>query len=84
MCVGIPGQIIEIVDPVHRIANVDVSGRQRKVNLALLTPEEGDVGDWVLIHAGLAVQRLDEAEAHDTLDFLAALAQLNSEEEELP
>lgn len=80
MCVGIPGQIVEIVDPVHRIASVDISGQQRKVNLALLPPEEGIVGEWVLVHAGLAVNRMDAADAHSTLEFLRELDRFFEEE----
>ena len=80
MCVGIPGQIIEITDPVNRMARVEVSGQQRTINLALLAPEEGAVGDWVLVHAGLAVQHLTETEARETLDLLAELSQIYEDE----
>lgn len=80
MCVGIPGQIVEITDPVNRIARVEVSGQQRTINLGLLAPEEGVVGEWVLVHAGLAVQHLVEAEARETLDLLAELSQIYREE----
>jgi hydrogenase expression/formation protein HypC len=82
MCVGIPGQIVEITDPVNRMARVEVSGQQRTINLGLLAPEEGEVGEWVLVHAGLAVQHLTETEARETLDLLAELTQIY--EEELP
>lgn len=80
MCVGIPGQIREIVDPVHRIASVEVAGRWRRVNLGLLPPGEGAVGEWVLVYAGLAISRMDAAEAHSTLELLRELAQFSQEE----
>lgn len=79
MCIGIPGQVVEIIDPVHRIASVDVSGRLRKVNLALLSPEEGAVGDWVLVHAGLARNQMDAAEAQSILELLREMDQLYQE-----
>jgi hydrogenase expression/formation protein HypC len=82
MCTGIPGKIVEIIDPIHRIAKVEVSGQPRKVNLALLAPEEGKIGEWVLVHAGLAMQRLEETEAREVLDFLAELDNLFEEEVE--
>jgi len=80
MCVGIPGQIVEIIDPTHRIAGVDISGQRRKVNLGLLAPDEGEIGEWVLVHAGLAVRWMAEAEAQETLQFLAELDQFFEEE----
>jgi hydrogenase expression/formation protein HypC len=82
MCTGIPGKIVEIIDPIHRIAKVEVSGQPRKVNLALLAPEEGKIGEWVLVHAGLAMHRLEETEAREVLDFLAELDNLFEEEVE--
>ena len=77
MCLGIPGQIVEIVDPDHHIAKAEVSGVRRNVNVGLLT--EGDdavgVGDWVLIHVGFAMAKIDEQEARETLDFLRQLGE---------
>jgi hydrogenase expression/formation protein HypC len=75
MCLGIPGQIVEIVDPIHHIAKADVSGVRRNVNVGLLadTPDEVGVGDWVLIHVGFAMSKIDEDEARSTYSFLEAL-----------
>jgi hydrogenase expression/formation protein HypC len=75
MCLGIPGQIVEIVDSVNHIAKADVSGVRRNVNVALLaeTPDAVDVGDWVLIHVGFAMSKVDEAEAVATTSFLKQL-----------
>ena len=81
MCVGIPGQIVEIVDSVHHLARVEVSGQLRRVNLGLLAPEECAVGEWVLIHAGLAVSHLESEEAESTLEFLRTLDQFYKDEE---
>ena len=81
MCVSIPGQITAIIDPAQRIAQVDISGCPRLVNLGLLTLDEGAVGDWVLVHAGLAVSRMDADEAESILTLLRQCAQLNQEEQ---
>ena len=68
MCLAIPGQIVEIVDQGNRLAKVDVAGVQRTINVGLLD-EEGtgvDSGDWVLIHVGFAMSRVNEEEALET------------------
>lgn len=73
MCLGIPGQVVEFVDEVHHIAKVDVSGVRRNVHVGLVAPEGLEIGDWVLIHVGFAISRIDEAEARATHDLLRAL-----------
>ena len=74
MCLGIPGQLVEWVDPEHHIAKADVAGVRRNVNVALLTGEDAvDVGDWVLIHVGFAMSKVDEEEARSTREFLESL-----------
>jgi hydrogenase expression/formation protein HypC len=77
MCLGIPGQIVEIVDAEHHIAKADVSGARRNVNVGLLaeTPDEVSVGDWVLIHVGFAMSKIDEDEASATRSFLEQLGE---------
>ncbi|HSD23080.1 MAG TPA: HypC/HybG/HupF family hydrogenase formation chaperone [Solirubrobacterales bacterium] len=77
MCLGIPGQIVEIVDEENRIAKADVSGVRRNVNIGLLTEGEDAVGigDWVLIHVGFAMSKIDEEEARQTREFLAMLGE---------
>jgi hydrogenase expression/formation protein HypC len=75
MCLAIPGQVREIVDEEHRLARVDVAGVLRNVNIGLL---DGDgrgaqPGDWVLIHVGFAMSKVDELEAHATLKLLQQL-----------
>ena len=75
MCLGIPGQIVAIVDAEHHIAKADVSGVRRNINVGLLadTPDAVAVGDWVLIHVGFAMSKIDEAEANATHAFLEQL-----------
>ncbi len=77
MCLGIPGQIIELVDYHHHIAKAEVSGVRRNVNIGLLTegPDAVGVGDWVLIHVGFAMSKIDEEEAQATREFLISLGE---------
>ncbi len=72
MCLAIPGQVMEIVDESNRLARVSVAGVLRTVNIGLLDGPDGGVvpGDWVLIHVGFAMSRVDEAEAAATLELL--------------
>jgi hydrogenase expression/formation protein HypC len=80
MCLGIPGQIVEIVDDANNIAKVDVSGVRRNVSVALVRPEGIEPGDWVLIHVGFAMSKIDEAEARDTMKALEELGQAYADE----
>jgi hydrogenase expression/formation protein HypC len=80
MCVSIPGQITNIIDSDLRIALVDISGQLRTINLGLLPADEGAVGDWVLVHAGLALSQVDASDAHTILAMLQACDQLDQEE----
>jgi hydrogenase expression/formation protein HypC len=75
MCLGIPGQIVEFVDREHHIAKAEVSGVRRNVNVGLLAagPDAVDVGDWILIHVGFAMSKIDEDEARATREFLERL-----------
>ncbi len=76
MCLGIPGQIVEFVDPEHHIAKAEVSGVRRNVNVGLLTGADAvEVGDWVLIHVGFAMSKIDEEEAQATRNFLETLGE---------
>jgi len=82
MCLGIPGQIVEWVDEKTNIAKAEVSGVRRAVNVGLLAegPDAVDVGDWVLIHVGFAMSKIDEEEAKATLEFLIQLGDPFEEE----
>ena len=81
MCLGIPGQVLEFVDPTHHLAKVEVSGVRRTVNVGLVLPDGLEPGDWVLIHVGFALSKIDEAEARRTTRFLETLG--NAYESEL-
>jgi hydrogenase expression/formation protein HypC len=80
MCLGIPGQVVEIVDDVNSIAKVDVSGVKRNVNVALVRPEGIGAGDWVLIHVGFAMSKIDEIEARETMKALQQMGQAYADE----
>jgi len=77
MCLAIPGLLIEFVDEPNRLAKVDVAGVRRTVNVGLLDAEDGgaQAGDWVLIHVGFALSKIDEEEAHATLALLRGMGQ---------
>lgn len=83
MCLGIPGKIIEITDPSTMMAKVDVCGVQRTVSLACIVtndhPLEQCINDWVLVHVGFAMSRIDEAEAAKTLEILSELGEVEEE-----
>ena len=86
MCLGIPGQIVELVDAHHHIAKAEVSGVRRNINIGLLAegPDAVGVGDWVLIHVGFAMSRIDEGEALATHRLLVEMgAEYEQELEEL-
>jgi len=82
MCLGIPGQILEISDLEQQLAIVDIGGIRRPVNIACIVdedhPVEGCVGDWVLVHVGFAMNRIDPDEAQLTLDLLAEMAEVHA------
>lgn len=83
MCLGIPGQIVEISDPLRKLAVVDVGGVKRTVNVTCIVSEEHPIesclGDWVLVHVGFAMVRIDEAEAARTLTLLTEMGEVQAE-----
>jgi hydrogenase expression/formation protein HypC len=83
MCLGIPGQIVKVDDAARLLATADVSGVRRQVNLACVVDDghavESCIGDWVLIHAGFAMSRIDEAEARATMQILVELGEAQAE-----
>jgi hydrogenase expression/formation protein HypC len=84
MCLAIPGQIIEIVDESNRLAKVDVAGVRRTINIGLVDDDGAGPGDWVLIHVGFAISKVDEDEARATLELLERMgAEYEQELEEL-
>jgi hydrogenase expression/formation protein HypC len=78
MCLAIPGQIVEITDRENQLAIADIGGVRRQVNVACIVderhPVEACLGDWVLVHVGFALNRLDPQEAAETLRILEELA----------
>jgi hydrogenase expression/formation protein HypC len=86
MCLAIPGQITQVVDDANRLAQVDVAGVKRTVNIGLLDSggESAGPGDWVLIHVGFAMSKIDESEAIATRMLLEQMgAEYEQELEEL-
>ncbi|MBO0725610.1 MAG: HypC/HybG/HupF family hydrogenase formation chaperone [Blastocatellia bacterium] len=77
MCLAIPGRVIEIVDEAGGVAKVEVGGVRRNVNIALL--DAVGVGDYVLIHVGFALSKVDEREALETLRLLEELGSYQDE-----
>lgn len=86
MCLAIPGQIVDVTDEANRLAQVDVAGVRRNVNIGLLDADGGGAGpgDWVLIHVGFAISKVDEQEAEATRKLLEGMgADYEQELEEL-
>ena len=77
MCLAIPGKIVEIVDPENHIAKVNVGGVKRNVNVGML--DDVIVGDYVLVHVGFAMSKVDEREAEETLRLLQELGSYEEE-----
>jgi hydrogenase expression/formation protein HypC len=78
VCLAIPGRVIEIVDEANQLARVDVSGVLRTISVGLL--DEVHPGDWVLIHVGFALSKVDEEEAHATLALLREMGEAYEQE----
>jgi hydrogenase expression/formation protein HypC len=80
MCLAIPGKVVEIVDAENQIAKVDVGGVRRNVNIGML--DDTKVGDYVLIHVGFAMTKIDEHEAEETLRLLNEIGEYQAELEQ--
>ena len=82
MCLGIPGQVVEIVDPAQHKAIAEVDGVRREINVGLVMGDVGglSVGDWVLIHVGFAMSKIDEEEAARNLAWLKELGSVYDDE----
>jgi hydrogenase expression/formation protein HypC len=85
MCLGIPGQVVEITDRDGGLATVDISGVRRSISIALVDEPAAPIAndDWVLVHVGFALARIDENQAHETLELLQRGAELQRELDEL-
>lgn len=83
MCLGIPGRVVAITDAGNKLGMVDVCGVRRQINLACVVNDrhsvESCVGDWVLVHVGFAMSRINEQEAQLTLDLLRQLGEAQTE-----
>jgi hydrogenase expression/formation protein HypC len=83
MCLGIPGRVVAITDAGNKLGMVDVCGVRRQINLACVINEahtvESCIGDWVLVHVGFAMSRINEQEAQLTLDLLKQLGEAQIE-----
>jgi len=83
MCLGIPGQIVEVTDVKNQLAVVNVAGVKREINISCVVnddhPALSCVGDWVLVHVGFAMSRIDEDEAMKTLQLLTELGEMQAE-----
>jgi hydrogenase expression/formation protein HypC len=80
MCLGIPGEVIEISADRPDIAKVDVSGVRRAINIGLLEDDPPKPGEWVLIHVGFALSKIDEEEAKAAMEFLESIGQAYADE----
>jgi len=83
MCLGIPGKIVSIKDHERKTGMVDISGIQREVMLSCIAEEdqplESYIGEWVLVHVGFAMSRIDAKEAASTLEVLTELGEMQAE-----
>jgi len=75
MCLGIPGQVIELVDTGPHLAKVEVNGIKRTISIRLLAEQDVVAGDWVLVHVGFAMAKIDQHEADLTLDAVKKMGQ---------
>jgi hydrogenase expression/formation protein HypC len=80
MCLAIPGRIIEMLLEHPHLATVDVSGVRRSVNIMMLAAEAVQPGDWVLIHVGFAMAKIDAQEAQASLALLEEIGQAYRDE----
>jgi hydrogenase expression/formation protein HypC len=80
VCLAIPGHVVEVVDEANRLAAVEVAGVRRNVNVGLLDGQGIAPGDWVLIHVGFALSKVDEEEAQTTLRLLQEMGDAYEQE----
>ncbi|MDR7303363.1 HypC/HybG/HupF family hydrogenase formation chaperone [Haloactinomyces albus] len=80
MCLGIPGEVLEILPDRPDLAKVDVSGVRRNINVGLLGDDSPVPGEWVLIHVGFALSKIDEQEARAVLELLEDIGKAYTDE----
>lgn len=83
MCLGIPGRIVSLDSVYDRLAMVDVGGVKRQVNISCIVnedhPPQSCIGDWVLVHVGFAMSRINEQEAAETMKILTEMGEVQAE-----
>ena len=83
MCLGIPGKIVSLDEKINKLAMVDVGGVRRQINISCIVDEnhtpESCVGEWVLVHVGFAMSRINEEEAASTLKLLEEMGEVQAE-----
>lgn len=75
MCLGIPGEVVELVEDNDQLVLVDVLGVQRHVNLGMLEEPDLQTGDWILIHMGFAMDKISKDAAAEALSGLERMGQ---------
>lgn len=75
MCLGIPGQIVAFDDDNDHLASIEVAGVRRGINVGLLVDDDLQEGDWVLIHVGFAMAKIDEDEADEAMKMLRMMGE---------
>jgi hydrogenase expression/formation protein HypC len=80
MCLGIPGEIVSFDETNSHLAKVDVAGVRRNINIGLIVDEGVAEGDWILIHVGFAMAKIDEEEARVALEGLQLMGQAYTDE----
>ncbi len=83
MCLAIPGKIVELLREDRDLAVVDVLGVRRRIDLGLLRDDPPELADWVLIHVGFAMSKINEEDALDQLRMLTELGESESAMEEV-
>jgi len=85
VCLAIPGQVVEIMDGTNgQIALVDIVGAQRRINVGMLEDDDvAEPGDWILIHMGFALSKVDKAEAERAMSGLELLGQPDPTDREI-
>jgi hydrogenase expression/formation protein HypC len=85
VCLAIPGQVVEIMDGTNgQIALVDIVGARRRINVGMLEDDDvAEPGDWILIHMGFALSKVDQAEAERAMSGLELLGQPDPSDREI-
>jgi hydrogenase expression/formation protein HypC len=80
MCLGIAGPVIEILSQSKDLARINVFGAERMINIGLLEKDGLAPGEWVLIHVGFAIAKMEEAEAKASMEFLERMGKAFTDE----